>query len=222
MTENSLCLSLNSSANASNLNLHTTLSFGRVEKLLEKKKLLVTRQVHLAVSHYFSSSSVFYPYFVPYTPCFSTKGYKTPKLKFHWEHWHSTLEGFGFKIARPIDDGRLWKSSERKKENAVKQQFSFLAHLSTTCSRGAFRVVMCPSSVFRRASLTISLNIFSSQTVGPIWTKLGRNISWEVLFKTCSQNLIPSKTLVAMATKLNFLSISLKFFSSGTTGPILK
>ena len=43
------------------------------------------------------------------------------------------------------------------------------------------------------------LNI--SQTAGPILTKLGRNVSWEALFKTCSQNLIPSKTLVAMATK---------------------
>ena len=45
MTENSVCLSLNSSANASNLDLPTILSFGRVEKLLEKKKLLVTCQV---------------------------------------------------------------------------------------------------------------------------------------------------------------------------------
>ena len=91
----------------------------------------------------------------------------------------------------------------------------FLAHLSTTCSRGAFRVVMCPSS-------TISLNIFSSQTAGPIWTKLGRNVPWNVLFKICSQNLIPSKTLVPMATKLNFLSNSLKIFSSEIAGPILK
>ena len=34
--------------------------------------------------------------------------------------------------------------------------------------------------------------------------------------------LIPSKTLVAMATKLNFLSSSLKIFFSGTPIPILK
>ena len=40
--------------------------------------------------------------------------------------------------------------------------------------------------------------------------------------QNCSQNLIPSKTLVAMATKLNFLSNSLKIFSSRTVGPILK
>ena len=44
----------------------------------------------------------------------------------------------------------------------------FLAHLSTTCSRGAFRVVLCLSSVVRLASSKISLNIFSSQTAGPI------------------------------------------------------
>ena len=31
----------------------------------------------------------------------------------------------------------------------------FLAHLSTTCSRGAFRVTGCPSCVIRRASSTI-------------------------------------------------------------------
>ena len=96
----------------------------------------------------------------------------------------------------------------------------FLAHLSTTCSRGAFRVVRCSSVC--RASSTISLNIFSFQTAGPIWTKRGRNVPWEVLFKKYSQNLIPSKTLVAMATKLNFLSNSLKIFFSETTGPILK
>ena len=41
MTENSSSLSLKSSANASNLDLPTILSFGRVGKLLEKKKLLV-------------------------------------------------------------------------------------------------------------------------------------------------------------------------------------
>ena len=32
----------------------------------------------------------------------------------------------------------------------------FLACLSTSCSRGAFRVVVCPSSLLRRASSTIS------------------------------------------------------------------
>ena len=62
------------------------------------------------------------------------------------------------------------KHCGRKKENA------FLAHLSTTCSRGVFRVVQCLSCVVLRGSSTISLNIFSSQTTGQIWTKLGRNV----------------------------------------------
>ena len=92
---------------------------------------------------------------------------------------------------------------------------SFLAHLNTTCSRGDLRVVMCLSS-------TISISIFSSQTAGPIWTKLGRDVPWQVLFENSSHNFIPSKTLVAMATEWNFLSNSLKIFSSGTAGPILK
>ena len=47
--------------------------------------------------------------------------------------------------------------------------------------------------------------IFSSQTAGPICTKLCRNVLSEVLFKNCSKNLISSKTLVAMAMKLHFI-----------------
>ena len=90
-----------------------------------------------------------------------------------------------------------------------------LAHLSTTYLRGAFRVTLCPFCIVRRALPTISLNI--SQTPEPTWTKLGRNVLLEAFFKNCSQNLIPSKTLVAMATKWNLLSSSLKIFSSGTT-----
>ena len=74
----------------------------------------------------------------------------------------------------------------------------FLPHLSTTCSKGAFRVVLCLLCVICRASSTISLKI-SSKSAGQIWTKLSRNVPWNVLFKMCSQNLIPSKTVVAMA-----------------------
>ena len=51
MTENRLCLSVNSSANASNLVLPTILSFGRVEKFLEKEKLLV--MFNFTLSHKF-------------------------------------------------------------------------------------------------------------------------------------------------------------------------
>ena len=83
--------------------------------------------------------------------------------------------------------------------------------------RGTFRNTCCLSP-----SSTISLNIFSSQTAEPVWTKLGRNVPWEVHCKNCSHNLIPSKTLVAMVTKWNFLSNSLTILSSGTADPILK
>ena len=38
-------------------------------------------------------------------------------------------------------------------------------------------------------------------TDGQVWTKLGRKVSRKVLFKNRSQNLIPSETLVAIATK---------------------
>ena len=65
----------------------------------------------------------------------------------------------------------------------------FLAHLSTTCSGellGWSCVLIC------RTSSTISFTIFSSRTAEPIWTKLGWNVPWEVLFKNCSQNLISS------------------------------
>ena len=97
-----------------------------------------------------------------------------------------------------------------------------LAYLSTTCSRGAFRIALCPSSVVHHGSTTISLNINSSQTTGPIQTKLGRNVPWVVCFKKYFQNMIPSQTLVAMATKWNFLRNTLKIFSDETAGPILK
>ena len=74
-----------------------------------------------------------------------------------------------------------------------------LAHLSTMCSREllGWWCVRCPSS-------TISLNMFSSQTAGPVWTKLGRSVPWEVFFKNCSQNLIPSKTLVCHGNETEF------------------
>ena len=98
----------------------------------------------------------------------------------------------------------------------------FLAHLSTTCSRGAVRVVRCPSSVVLRASSTISLNIFSCQTTGPIWTKLGRNVPWEVLFKNFFTEFDSIKNSGCHGNEIEFLSNSLKIFSSESIGPILK
>ena len=78
----------------------------------------------------------------------------------------------------------------------------FLAHLSTTCSRGAFRVVMCLSCV---------INNFFKHLLPNCWANLDQ--TWQEYFLgvpllKCSRNFIPSKTLVAMATKLNFFSNS--------------
>ena len=97
-----------------------------------------------------------------------------------------------------------------KEEIACDEQFLlfttvFLAHLSTTCSRGAFRVVMCLSCVVN--------NFFKHLLLPNCWANLDQ--TWQEcslggLFKNCSQNLIPSKTLVAMATKLNFFKQFLK------------
>ena len=58
-------------------------------------------------------------------------------------------------------------------------------------------------SVVRRASvraLTFSLNI--SETTYRILMKFHRNVPAMVFFRTFLKNLIPSKTVVAMATKL--------------------
>ena len=63
-----------------------------------------------------------------------------------------------------------------------------LAHLSTKCSRWAFVMAHCPSSIVRacvRAS-TISINNISSETTHWILTKLHRNDPWVVPYQSCS------------------------------------
>ena len=58
-------------------------------------------------------------------------------------------------------------------------------------------------SVVRRASvLALTLNIFFSETTYRILMKFHRNVPAMVLFRISWKNLIPSKTVVAMATKL--------------------
>ena len=107
-----------------------------------------------------------------------------------------------------------WKKKKKADDHRFPLQpqllylIAFLAHLSTSCSRGAFSITRCPScGLWRQTSTPPKL--------------LGRNNPWVVLFKNCLQNLIPSKTLVAMATKWNFLRNSLKIFPE-TAGAILK
>ena len=65
----------------------------------------------------------------------------------------------------------------------VLASFPFLAHLSTMCSKGAFRVVLCPSYVERRALSTISLNIFSSKPRGQFGTSLAGMLLGRSSFK---------------------------------------
>ena len=67
-------------------------------------------------------------------------------------------------------------------------------------------------------ALTFSLNIFFAETTYRILMKFHRNVTTMVLFRISWNNLIPSKTLVAMATKLKILK-SLKIFLSETIRP---
>ena len=91
-----------------------------------------------------------------------------------------TLEAFGFQKVWPIDDGNLWKPS--------------LCYGLLSVVRPSVPASVCP--------LTFSLNIFFSETIYRILMKFHRNVPAMVLFRHFLNNLIPSKTLVAMATKL--------------------
>ena len=80
--------------------------------------------------------------------------------------------------------------------------FNFLAPLAV--GQRAYVMFRCPSCV--RASvcaLTFSLNILFAETTYRILMKFHRNVPTMVRFRISGNNLIPSKTLVAMATKLN-------------------
>ena len=85
----------------------------------------------------------------------------------------------------------------------------FLAPLAV--GQRAYVMVRCPSCI--RASVRpcvrpsirpFSLNIFFAETTYRILMKFHRNVPTMVLFRISWNNFIPSKTLVAMATKLKF------------------
>ena len=93
----------------------------------------------------------------------------------------------------------------------------FLAHLSTTCSRGAFRVVMCLSCVVN--------NFFKHLLLPNCWANLDQ--TWQ----ECSLGGPLQKVFTEFdsvknsdchGNEISFLSNSLKIFSSETAGPILK
>ena len=78
---------------------------------------------------------------------------------------------------------------------------SFLAPLAV--GQRAYVMARCPSCVHPSVHvLTFSLNIFFSETTDLILMKFHRNVPGMVLFRISRKNLIPSKTLVCMATKL--------------------
>ena len=93
------------------------------------------------------------------------------------------------------------------------KNFLFLAPLAV--GQRAYVMVRRPSV----RALTFSLNIFFSETTYRILMKFHRNVPTMVLFRISWNNLIPSKTLVAMATILKFFMKSLKIFLSETIIP---
>ena len=68
-------------------------------------------------------------------------------------------------------------------------------------------------------ALTFISNIFFSETTHPILMKLHRNDPAMVLFRIPGKNFIPSKTLVAMATKLKNIEFFFKIFFSEIIRP---
>ena len=88
--------------------------------------------------------------------------------------------------------------------------FLFLAPLAV--GQRAYVMVCCPSCVRASVRLSIrasvrpcvnfSLNIFFSETAYPILMKFHRNVPAMVPLQNFLKKLIPSKTVVAMATKL--------------------
>ena len=66
-------------------------------------------------------------------------------------------------------------SLEKDKWHHLEKEY-FLAHLSTTCSRGAFRVVRCPSCVVRRTSYVVN-NFFKHLLLPNRWANLDQ--TWQ-------------------------------------------
>ena len=74
-------------------------------------------------------------------------------------------------------------------------------------------------SVLHRPLSSILLNISDEITARLIWTKLGRNVPWEILIKNLKE--FDSKSLAAHGNQMDFLCNSVKVASPGTVGQIL-
>ena len=81
------------------------------------------------------------------------------------------------------------------------------------------RLSLSSSIVRRRSSLTFHILIFSSETIGTIWTKPGRHGPWVVFFKSCIRRPRPPIKMATMAKKN--LEKSWKIFCSETTWPVV-
>ena len=92
----------------------------------------------------------------------------------------------------------------------------FLAHLSTKCSRWAFVIAHCPSSIVRVS--TISLNI-SSETTWWILTKLHTNDPWVVPYIKVVQTVPVGCISRSRGQKIGFQNAISKIFLSETTRP---
>ena len=107
------------------------------------------------------------------------------------------VDEYGRKSSRRLEN-TFWKG-----EIAYYKQF--LIFSSTGCRPA--RLCHAPLSVVRPSvhaslhALTFYLNIFFSETTYWILMKFHRNVPAMVFFRISWKNLIPSKTLVAMATK---------------------
>ena len=89
----------------------------------------------------------------------------------------------------------------------------FLAHLSTMCSSLEALRWYCihrTPCLVRRASSTISFNIFSSQITGSVCTKLGRNVPLDVLFEKKIIKLDSTKNYGCHGNQLEFFKQFLK------------
>ena len=110
-----------------------------------------------------------------------------------------------------------WKTLWEEEKLLVMRNFSFSCIFLAPLAIGqwAYVMVCCPLCVRAcicqcvRPSvcpsvrvLTFSLNIFFSETTYRILMKFHRNVPAMVLFRISWKNLIPSKTVVVMATKL--------------------
>ena len=116
-----------------------------------------------------------------------------------WLPWQQNL-----KILQIFENLIVW--NHKAQGSKFDLQLYLLSFFQVFSSTGRRPASLChgPLSVVPPSvrALTFSLNIFFAETTYRILMKFHRNVPTMVLFRISWNNLIPSKTLVAMATKL--------------------